>query len=398
MNDIKNYLDLLFYRNKIIECYYSIYSDYKILTPFSLDSKEDITLDFVNCTICGAKDNISNNKVGENYILSQPCLRNNHIDALKDKNNKTNYMGYFTMLGGFCYVNDKDNWIQKFNEIILKQFTFFRTIYKDNFIKLTLPMQYKGYLPLTEKTKEKLLNNKCQILYSDIDEENLKWKYGIEDVQGYGTRWEIAGLKKSFVNCGNDIVLFKNNKAIGIDFGSGLETLVSVLNGEEHLLYSNIVCSDLIKKFCKRNQNNEKLIDCLTSLLCIEHYKEYYNFRIKYLKYMYIKIISAICIINNISEEFLILLITDICKNISVKYNKKNILLINEIKKQKEYLYDISFSKNIEKLVNTYEGTKNIYSLRGYKKNIAYIEIEALKFIREREKIDEKAQKIKKRR
>ena len=113
---------------------------------------------------------------------------------------------------------------------------------------------------------------------------------------------------------------------------------------------------------------------------------------------MYIKIISAICIINNISEEYLILLINDICKNISIKDNKKNILLINEIKKQKEYLYNINFSKNIEKLVNTYEETKNIYNLRGYKKNISYIEIEALKFIKEKEKRDEKAQKIKKRR
>ena len=41
---------------------------------------------------------------------------------------------------------------------------------------------------------------------------------------------------------------------------------------------------------------------------------------------------------------------------------------------------------------------KNIYNLRGYKKNISYIEIEALKFIKEKEKRDEKAQKIKKRR
>lgn len=368
MNDIKNYFDLLLYRNKIVECYYSIYNNYKILTPFNLDSKSDITLDFVNCTICGAKDNISNNVVGENYILSQPCLRNNHIDALKDKNNKTNYMGYFTMLGGFCYINDEDNWIWKFNEIVLKQFTFFRTIYNDNLIKLTIPMQYKEYLPLTEETKIKLLNNNCQILYSATDEENLKWKYGIKDVHGYGTRWEIVNSKKTFVNCGNDIVLFKKNKAIGIDFGSGLETLVSVINGEEHLLYSNIVCSDLIKNFCKINQNNEKLIDCLTSLLCIEYYKEYYSFRIKYLKYMYIKIISAICVINSISEECLILLINDICKNISIENNEKTILIINAVKKQIQYLYNISSSNNIKQLVTTYEENKNIYSLSGYKK------------------------------
>lgn len=397
MSDIKNYLDLLLYRDKIVKFYYSIYDDYKVLTPFSLDAKDDITLDFVNCTICGAKYNISNNKVGKNYILSQPCLRNNHIDALKDKNSKTNYMGYFTMLGGFCYINNKDDWVQKFNEIVLKQFSFFRTLYKGNSIQLTIPIQYKDYLPLAQKTKEVLLNDNCEIIYSLEDEKNLKWKYGIENVQGYGIRWEIKNSNRKFVNCGNDIVLFKNKKAIGIDFGSGLETLVSVLTNEDHLLYSNVVCSDLIKNFCNGNQNNEKLIDSLTSLLCIEYYKKYYSFRIKYLKYMYIKIISAISIINNISDDKMILLINDICKNIGIERDKKVDLIADSIKNQKQYLYDISFSKKIDKLVNMYENFKSNYSLRGYTKNISYIEMEALKLIRKEEKKNEKTKKIEKR-
>lgn len=392
-----NYLDLILYRNKIVECYYSIYDDYKVLTPFALDSEQDITLDFVNCTICGAKENICKNIVGDNYILTQPCLRNNHIDALKDKDRKTNYMSYFTMLGGFCYINDNDNWIEKFNDIVINQFAFFRTLYENNFIKLTIPSQYKEFLPLLEETKSELLKSNCKIVYSDIDEKNLKWEYGIEGVQGYGTRWEIMNLKNKLVNCGNDIVLFKNGKAIGIDFGGGLETLVSVLNGEEHLLYSNIVCSDFIKSFCKENTNNEKLIDCLTSILCIEYYKKYYNFRIKYLKYMYVKIISAICIINDISEEFLILLMNDICKTFGIENNKKNISIISMIENQKDFLYHISSSKSIERLIDIYEDAENIYELRGYKKNISYIEIEALKFIRKKEEENEKAEKIKKR-
>lgn len=394
---MKNYLDLLLYRNKIVECYYSIYNNYKILTPFSLNSRDDITLDFVNCTICGAKQNISNNIIGENYILTQPCLRNNHIDILKDTNKKTNYMGYFTMIGGYCYINESDNWIEKFNAIVLKQFTFFKTLYNDNYIKLTIPIQYKDFLPLTDETKEKLLNNNCEIIYSDKDEKNLKWKYGIDDVIGYGTRWEIMSSKNELINCGNDIILFKNNRAIGIDFGSGLETLVSVLTGEKSLLYSNVVCSDLIKIFAKQNVNNEKLIDSLTALLCIEYYKEYYSFRIKYLKYMYIKIISAICIINDINDELLKLLMDDICKNIGIKNIEKNISIINDINKQKQYLHDISFTTKIEKLIEVYENTKKVYKLRGYKKNISYIEIEALKFIRERKKNNEKTTKIKKR-
>ena len=252
-------------------------------------------------------------------------------------------------------------------------------------------------MPLTQKTKEVLLNDNCEIIYSLEDEKNLKWKYGIENVQGYGTRWEIKNSKSKFVNCGNDIVLFRNKKAIGIDFGSGLETIVSVLTNKEHLLYSNVVCSDLIKKFCNDNQNNEKFIDSLTSLLCIEYYKEYYSFRIKYLKYMYIKIISAISIINNISDDKILLLINDICKNIGIERDKKVDLIADSIKNQKQYLYDISFSKKIDKLVNMYEKFKSNYSLRGYTKNISYIEMEALKLIRKEAKKNEKTKKIEKR-
>jgi len=90
-------------------------------------------------------------------------------------------------------------------------------------------------------------------------------------------------------------------------------------------------------------------------------------------------------------------LMDDICKNIDIKNIEKNILIINDINKQKQYLHDISFTTKIEKLIEVYENTKKVYKLRGYKKNISYIEIEALKFIRERKKNNEKTTKIKKR-
>ena len=56
------------------------------------------------------------------------------------------------------------------------------------------------YLPLLDNTSEILLNDNCQIVYSDVDENNLKWKYGIYGVYGYGTRWEIMNVNNKFVN------------------------------------------------------------------------------------------------------------------------------------------------------------------------------------------------------
>ena len=161
MKQINTYCDLINYRNKIIECYYSIYQDYKLLIPVSLNSKEDITLDFVNCTICEAKKNISKNIVGDNYIVTQPCLRNNHIDDLKNKDTKPYYMSYFTMIGGFCYINKEDDWVDIFNDIVIKQFEFFKTLYSNNFMRLTIPIQYREFLRLSQKTAERLLNNNC---------------------------------------------------------------------------------------------------------------------------------------------------------------------------------------------------------------------------------------------
>ena len=155
----QTYLELLNLRNRIVSLYFQNYYDFELKEPISIDEKEDITLDFVNCTICLAKEKISRGQIGNNYVMLQPCLRNNHINLLSNYNEQSNYLSYFTMLGGFCYINKNSNWKDTFNKIVERQFNFFTSIMDRSEIRLTIPIQYAKYLPLSDHVNELLLNN-----------------------------------------------------------------------------------------------------------------------------------------------------------------------------------------------------------------------------------------------
>ena len=74
-----NYSQLILIRKQIAEKYYEVYNDYELKEPLNLDENEDITLDFISCTLCAAKKNIKLDHLGNNYVMEQPCLRNNQI-------------------------------------------------------------------------------------------------------------------------------------------------------------------------------------------------------------------------------------------------------------------------------------------------------------------------------
>ena len=381
------YSNLLAYRQYVVARYFNIYRDYFKMPPFDLDSRDDITLDFANCTICAAKENIAKRTRSKNYVMLQPCLRNNHTGLLQSANAVSNYMSFFTMLGGYCYIGESDDWERAFNDIVSRQFAFFRELYPNNAIRITIPIQYQEYLPLSTETFAHLRSNNCSVEYSETDEENLKWKYGIDGITGYGTRWEIQDINKQFINCGNDIILFdEEGKAIGIDFGSGLETLIAVKNGNPNLLYSNMVCSDEIRGFCRENQQREKLIDCLSAIICIIHYKKYKNLRVKFLIDTYVRIIAAISVVCELSDDILKMLLCNICDSLGIDCENVVDEIMNKVSVQQQFLVDLASSDNGKKVVSAYNFEKMYkkkcdYSYSQYFNNLMEFEFLALQVI-----------------
>ena len=139
--------DLVSLKNNICQSYLNFYNKYgfQILPPLPLDNKDDITLDFTNCTICTAKNNLINRIPGEDYVMFQPCMRNTHIDQLGNVNTKDYFLSYFTMIGGFKYYKS-DMFNEEFSKVIKSEFDFLS--HYGNQIILTIPVQYKKYLPV----------------------------------------------------------------------------------------------------------------------------------------------------------------------------------------------------------------------------------------------------------
>ncbi len=345
-----NYNDLLNLRSKIVELYYKTYNDYIIESPTGLEDKHDITLDFTNCTICLAKENILKEKIGNNYVVCQPCLRNNNFQELSDVNKELNYMNYFTMLGGYHYIKNNSQKEEEFNKIVKRQYKFLKEVSNGSKIRLTIPSQFEKYLKLSKETMTKIKSDNNLIEYQENELLNLKWKYGIDGIIGYGTRWEVQNINGEYVNCGNDILLYKNNRAIGIDFGSGLETLVSLLNGEKNLLYSNKVCSDKVKKFCSGNAIKEKIVNALVSLICCKYYKSSKTIRVEYIIGLYIRIIAAYLEYIDCDTRVIIELSQDICTSLCISNNEISEIYL-QILKQRAFINSILLTQEAGKFL-----------------------------------------------
>lgn len=324
-----NYDELIRIKKKICSeyIYHYICNGYIEKQPLPLDYKKDITLDFTTCTICSAKENIKQNIKGEDYVMIQPALRNTHIDVLGKMREDDHFFSFFSMMGGFKYYSNDLIYIKEFNEILKSEFDFLNK-YNSKII-LTIPKQYRTFLTIDNLTLEYLKEKQCIIQYSYNDEKNLKWKYGINGVEGYGTRWEICN-GGDLVNWGNTINVFVNQKPFGVDFGGGVESLIYANLKLKNSIYANSAMTDFTKEFCIKSSLHEKMIDCVVSLMCIISTKEKIVLRDKFILDKYMSILNSLMILNNINKKIILMIVNDInSKKIKFLY-KENMVEIFE--------------------------------------------------------------------
>lgn len=351
-----NYNELMEIKKKICSKYINHYvsKGYIEMPSLPLDYKKDITLDFTTCTICTAKDNIRQQKKGKDYVMIQPALRNTHIDVLGKMQEDDYFFSFFSMMGGFKYYSDELKYKKEFSEIIKSEFEFLKEY--GNQIILTIPKQYMDFLEIDIPTLKYLKKEDCIIKYSTDDEKNLKWKYGMNGVVGYGTRWEISN-NESIVNWGNTINVFVKDKPFGVDFGGGVESLIYANQKLKNSIYANDAMTDLTKEFCSNSSLHEKMIDCVVSSMCIIANKEKIILRDRYILDKYMNILNSLMILNNISEEYILIIVNDInSKNIDF-LNKENMVEIFEhyLDKASHNHSVILNSQNIDKVLKLLE-------------------------------------------
>lgn len=321
------YATLMNYKKNICSNYIDHYTEcgFIELSPLPLDYKEDITLDYINCTICSAKDDIRNLRKGKDYVMIQPSLRNTHMSVLGRVGTEDSFFSFFSMMGGFKYYSDMRKSTDEFSEIIYREFLFLQK-YSQNVI-LTIPIQYKDMLEISPQIRELLISQGCIITYSENDEENLKWKYGIDKVVGYGTRWEISN-GGDLVNWGNTINVFVDDQRFGVDFGGGVETLLYANLKLKSAIYANDSMTDIVRKFCEGNKLREKMIDCVVSSMCMISSKDEIILRDRYLLDAYMNILSSLMIMNDITITEIMGIVEDINSSGISNLSKKDMQAI----------------------------------------------------------------------
>ena len=347
------YIDMMKLKSKICDNYISHYTKdgYISLPSLPLDNKEDITLDFTTCTVCTAKKNIIQQKKGNNYVMIQPALRNTHIETLGKVNSDEFFFSFFTMMGGFKYYSNKSLCKDEFSDVIKKEFDFLK-IYNDTII-LTIPFQYKIYLDIEQSVLNYLVNEGCIIKYSVNDTENLKWKYGIDNVVGYGTRWEISN-GGDLVNWGNTINVIINDEPFGVDFGGGVESLLYAHLHLKNSIYANNAMTDKTQLFCSNNSLKEKIIDCIISSMCIISNKDQIIIRDKYILETYMSILNSLMIICDVTKERIMEIVEDInsSKILFLHSEKMTIIFLEYLEKAKSNHLSILGGKNIDRVLN----------------------------------------------
>lgn len=358
------YEDLIDIKSKICSDYIKYYKNngFEEFVAMPLYNKNDITLDFTTCTVCTAKENIKENKKGKDYVMIQPALRNTHIDVLRKADTDDYFFSFFSMMGGFKYYNNQIEYQKEFSELIKSEFDFLKKY--NSYVLLTIPIQYNDNLKIDDKVTKYLKTNGCGIKYSDNDEKNLKWKYGIDNVVGYGTRWEIAN-GGDLVNWGNTINVFVDGKPFGIDFGGGVESLMYSNLNLKNSIYANDAMIDNARLFCCDDSMKEKMLDCIISAMCIIANKPKIALRDKYILEIYMNLLSSYMTLSETNQSIISELVREINENNIPFLHRENMKIIFEqylekaIKNQRIILN----SDNMDKILNLvslcYNGDEN---------------------------------------
>ena len=399
------YEDLIALKKSICSCYLTYYKKkgFESIAAMPLDNKKDITLDFTTCTICTAKNNIRNNKKGQDYVMIQPALRNTHMEVLSKVDSNNYFFSFFSMMGGFKYYSNSISYKDEFSDIIKNEFIFLKKYCSK--IVLTIPIQYEDKLCISNEVVEFLKTNNCCIKYSNDDANNLKWKYGIRNVEGYGTRWEISN-GGDLVNWGNTINVFVNNVPFGVDFGGGVESLIYANLRLKNSIYANDSMTDNAISFCQDDSIKEKMLDCIVSSMCIISNKKDIILRNKYILETYMNLLLSYMTIANINKKIILELVDDINKkqipflhhknmaNIFEQYldcsiNKHNIILNANSIDMVLTLFDLCYNSN-ENWQDSKKIVKSHFS--KYFSNLSEVELLALQKSRnkrlERKKLD----------
>lgn len=213
-------------KQEIINSFFTFFSNlnYQVRHEVPLITN-DKSLIFTNATIVPWKKYVLGKEIPQSGICAkQSCLR---LHVLNDKihqriTNETNsrrFLGYFNMLGTLTSDSHKSEMISNLFELLTKEFK--------------IPSERIKVFGSKKQNFLSYLDEKTDISYDFNDESYYHWEYGMEGVSGNGATFTLKQPDGSFKEIGQIIQINNSEKNKVYEFGIGLETFLSRMEGFE---------------------------------------------------------------------------------------------------------------------------------------------------------------------
>ncbi|HSW88787.1 MAG TPA: alanine--tRNA ligase-related protein [Candidatus Saccharimonadales bacterium] len=187
--------------------------------PYDIYSKIDPSVLFVGATISSLKAYLlSENIPEEGLSILQPCLRTHTKDYFYDDSQIADYNSYFTQAGILARPDHYEKMCQQSLEFLTN-----RVGIPPGDIKIKISPDDIDMLQYWDTVIKPVTVEAGQEAASFY-----RWQYGLENVAGRGLTYSIRFANtEEFRDIGNVICIEKEGRKIGVEWGFGIETLLS---------------------------------------------------------------------------------------------------------------------------------------------------------------------------
>lgn len=183
--------------------------------PFPIFPCPDQTTLFTCATISVFKEQLLAGSVGKMSVI-QPCLRTQNVGRILDDSFDPEYLSSFLMLGIISPIKGFD-----INSVV----NFFDS-FPDSREKI-LVRNSKGI----DDDFFRQLNRYYQTEFDTREPYYYRWQYGEKLLSGSGVTFALKQPDGRSLDIGNLVLIYKDGASVAVEFGFGLETLVSRLIG-----------------------------------------------------------------------------------------------------------------------------------------------------------------------
>lgn len=249
------------FSTKVANFYKSKGLDYQ--EPLGLiPGEEDETVTFTSATINNFKKYIrEEEEIPENGVYTiQDCLRTQNLDYRYEMGISPKFGSYFTMFG---LISKPDTLVETYKNTI-------------EFIESELGIPSESIV-VHKSSKHNvfngLMNENSNEQWVEDKIDWYSWEYGEDSVRGEGITFEIPNKSnpEKTQEIGNLVLIYKGEDPIAVEWGFGLETTKSRLEGLPHPIFSSIIGEKyLYKNNYRINENDILFLDYANILYHLE--------------------------------------------------------------------------------------------------------------------------------